>query len=81
MDDNINILYPNKEMYQRICKNIAIKLKEIRLKNNMSQGELSLEADCAKSYIGMIENGQKIPSIKLLTKLATALKIDIRDFF
>lgn len=68
-------------MQDEICKKFAIKLKEIRKAKNISQGDLSLEADCAKSYIGMLENGKRVPTLTTIGKLAKALKVHVKDFF
>lgn len=68
-------------MKDEICRKFAIKLKEIREAKNVSQGKLSVEAECAKSYIGMIENGKKMPTLKIIAKLARALKVHVKDLF
>ena len=68
-------------MNDEICKNFATKLKQIRKAKKISQGKLSVDAECAKSYIGMIENGKRIPNLKMIAKFSRALKIHIKEFF
>lgn len=68
-------------MNDEICKNFAIKLKELRESKNISQGQLSLDADCSKSYIGQIENCQKFPTVKMVAKLSRALGVHVKEFF
>lgn len=68
-------------MQDEICRKFAIKLKEIRKAKKVSQGDLSLEADCAKSYIGMLENGKRVPTLTTIAKLAKALKVHVKEFF
>ncbi len=59
----------------------ATKLQELREAANMSKGQLSVEAECSKSYIGKIESGQKLPGLKTTVKFARALGIHIKDLF
>lgn len=68
-------------MNDEICQNFATKLQELRELKKFSKGKLSVEAECSKSYIGKIECGQKIPSLKTIAKLSRALGIHIRDLF
>lgn len=68
-------------MSDEICKRFATKLLKIREAKKMSQGQLSLEADCSKSYIGQIENGQKFPTVKMIAKLSRALGIHVKELF
>lgn len=68
-------------MTDEICRNFAIKLKKLRESKNISQGQLSLDADCSKSYIGQIENGQKFPTVKMIAKLSRALGVHIKELF
>lgn len=68
-------------MKDEICKKFATKLQEIRKAKKMSQGQLSVEAECSKSYIGQIEGGQKFPTIKMIAKLSRALGVHMRELF
>ena len=47
----------------------------------MSQKDLAYEADLDRSYIASIENGQRNVSIVNIEKIATALKVTIKEFF
>ena len=67
----------NKDVYQKF----ATKLQELRKAKNFSKGQLSVEAECSKSYIGKIESGQKFPNFKMLVKLAEALGVHLKDLF
>lgn len=68
-------------MKDEICKKFAIKLKKIRKSKNISQGKLSVDSGCAKSYIGMIENGKRIPNLKMIAKISSALGVHIKELF
>lgn len=68
-------------MYSDICQKFATKLQELRTAKGFTQEHLALDADIDKSYIGKIENGQKMPTLKTIAKLALALEVHIKELF
>lgn len=54
-------------------------LRNLRLKNNLSQEELANEADLDISQIGRIERGSVNTSLFVLQRLAKALNITLKD--
>lgn len=60
---------------------IELLIKEIRLKNNMTQEELSRKSGISESYISELENNLKMPTILTLCKLAEALEVDISELY
>lgn len=60
---------------------IELLIKEIRLKNNMTQEELSQKSCISESYISELENNLKMPTILTLCKLAEALEVDITKLY
>lgn len=69
------------ESKQDIIEKFAKRLKEIRLKKNISQEKLGFKADLDRTYISGVERGKRNISLRNIEKLATALEIDIIDFF
>lgn len=63
--------------------NILIKfgdnVREIRLKNGLSQDQLAFKADMHRTYIGMIERAEKNITLLNIEKIATALEVEIKD--
>jgi len=57
------------------------RLKEIRLKNNLSQENLANDADIPINQVGRIERAEIYTSLKTVFKLSKALKIDVVEFF
>jgi DNA-binding XRE family transcriptional regulator len=58
------------------------KLKELRLKQGLSQEELSIKSGVSRPTISMIEtNSLDNIESKTMLKLATALNCDIGDIF
>jgi len=51
------------------------RIREARKKNNMTQEKLAEKADIGVMYLGEIERGKKMPSLKILCKIIEALDI------
>jgi transcriptional regulator with XRE-family HTH domain len=65
----------------KLAKRIGRKVVEIRKRRGMTAEKLAYENDLSKGYLSDIENGKRLPSLKLLDKIAKALDVDIRDLF
>ena len=57
------------------------RVKEFRVKLNMSQLQLSREIDVSRQAINMIENDKYNPSLELCIKLAKAFHTDLNSLF
>jgi transcriptional regulator with XRE-family HTH domain len=57
-----------------ICRIAGRNVKAARLMVNFSQEELADEAGIDRTYVSGVERGVRNPSIKVLAKLAKALK-------
>ena len=64
-------------MSDKILKNFGAHVKELRLKKELSQAELAHKGNFDRNYIGMIERGERNPSLKNLVRLAEALEVDL----
>ena len=53
------------------------RLKELRLRNNLSQEKLARKLDITRRTYIYYETGQRYPSIDLLTRIATIFKVSI----
>lgn len=62
-------------------KEIAEKLKALRLANRMTLKELAKKAGCTDAYLSQLERGRANPSIMILKKVASALQVKVVDFF
>ncbi len=63
-------------------KNIANRIRELRIKSGMTQQELSDKADIDWSAYSRIERGKTVNiQINTLEKIINALEIDYPDFF
>lgn len=56
------------------------KIKAARLKQGMTQQQLSARCGLSQAYINELENGRKVnPSIIVLDKLATGLQVPLTE--
>jgi transcriptional regulator with XRE-family HTH domain len=62
-------------------KVLASNMKLNRKKLGLSQAKLAELVNVSDNYIALIETGRRFPSINILESLATAMKIDILEFF
>ena len=60
-------------------KNFGEKLREIRLKNNLTMKQVAKKTKLSASYICRIEQGARNPTIKTLDKLFKAYKMNFID--
>jgi len=57
------------------AKKLGENLKKLRLKKNMSQGDLATTLSVDRAYISNIENGRMNPTLSTLEKIAEAFGI------
>ena len=56
------------------------RVKELRLKQNISQEELAFRCGLSKNYISDVERGTRNISLKSIEKIADGLAIRINEF-
>jgi len=62
-------------MKKEILSKFGNRVREERLKKNLSQEELALKAGVHRTYIGMIERAEKNITLANIEKVAKALNI------
>ena len=63
----------------KILVDFGDKVRELRKEKGLSQEQLSFKADLHRTYIGMIERGEKNITLVNIEKIANALKVSIND--
>jgi transcriptional regulator with XRE-family HTH domain len=63
----------------RILTRFGERVRNERLRHNLSQEELGARAGVHRTYVGMIERGEKNITILSIEKLARALGLRVRD--
>jgi transcriptional regulator with XRE-family HTH domain len=64
-------------MKNDIQKLFGLKVKEYRIRLNFTQEELAFKAGLHRTYVGMIERGERNISLKNIERLSKALNISI----
>lgn len=72
-----NLVFMKKEILIKFGK----KVRDERMKLDLSQEELASRADVHRTYIGMIERAEKNITLENIEKVCKALNLKIRDFF
>jgi putative transcriptional regulator len=57
------------------------QLAKIREQKNITQEELAVAAGVTRAHISKIENGKYMGSIKVLSRIAQVLDVQIEDIF
>jgi transcriptional regulator with XRE-family HTH domain len=60
---------------------IGDKLKDLRTRKNLSQGEIEKRTGLLRCYISRVENNHTVPSVDTIEKMARALEIPMYRIF
>ncbi len=61
--------------------NMRTRMKELRARCKMTQGDLAAAVGVRRETIGNIENGKYNPSLKLAIDIAKTLKAPVEEIF
>lgn len=61
--------------------NVGNAIKMCRTRRGVSQGDLARRADCSVSYLSMLENNQRDPTLSTLKKISEALNVPVGILF
>lgn len=64
-------------MSKIILKKFSKRLKEERLRRNLSQETLAQKAKLSRNFIGMLERGERNVTVATLDDIARALNIEV----
>ncbi len=64
---------------QQLAEAIARKIRELRMAMGWTLDRMSETTGLSKSYLSQIENGDKMPTIATLTKIAYAFRVNVQD--
>ncbi len=57
------------------------KIQKLRKDTGLSQEQLAEKIHISRTHMGHIEQGRKSPSLKVMTKLAKILRVNMSDLF
>jgi XRE family transcriptional regulator of biofilm formation len=64
-----------------LAKQLGKRISAVRHEKGMTSEKLAYEAGISKGYLSDVENGNKLPSLKVLAKLGDVLGVRLRRFF
>lgn len=67
----------SEELRHNICIRFGERIRELRRLNRVSQEGLATLAGVHRTYIGMVERGEKNVTILTMARLAAALNVDL----
>ncbi|PIP32339.1 transcriptional regulator [Candidatus Gottesmanbacteria bacterium CG11_big_fil_rev_8_21_14_0_20_37_11] len=65
--------------HQHILRNFGERLQKVRKSQGISQEQLAALLSMHRTYVGMVERGERNPTIRTLYKIAKALKVKSSD--
>lgn len=65
----------------KLAQRIGKRIRYWKDQKKLTSEQLAYQHDISKGYLSDIENGRRLPSIRMLQKIAKALDVDIRDLF
>lgn len=68
-------------MKEAILIEFGQRVRELRMKNLLSQEQLAEKAHLHRTYIGMIERAEKNITLLNIAKIASALEVSIEELF
>lgn len=70
-----------KSRMERVCSLLGENVRACRQEMGLSQEELAFRAELDRTYISQIERGVSNPSLLVMLKIATVLKMEMVDLF
>jgi transcriptional regulator with XRE-family HTH domain len=70
-----------EERLYQLQSTLAARVRAFRLQRHMSGVELSRASGISKAMLSKIESGERLPSVPVLSALATALGVSVGDLF
>lgn len=62
-----------------ISKKFGKTVRTIRLRKELSQGDIAKRLNVHRSYISGIERGIRNPSLKVIERFAKALEVEVKN--
>lgn len=64
-----------------VREKLGKRIKQLRIKQGLTQEKLAESAKIDYSYLNLIESGKRNPSIKVVVKIARALRVSLSELF
>lgn len=67
--------------HKQTREKLGKKIQKLRKDTGLSQEQLAEKIHISRTHMGHIEQGRKSPSLKVMTKLAKILRVNMSDLF
>lgn len=61
--------------------NVGRAIRWFRQREGISQGDVALRAECSVSYLSLLENNKRDPTLSTITRIANALHVPVGTLF
>lgn len=65
--------------YERVRKQLAHNMRELRRQQELSQEQLALITEIDRTYVSQLEREARNPSLLVLCRIASTLGVDVVD--
>jgi transcriptional regulator with XRE-family HTH domain len=72
---------PDVGLVETLTMNVGQAIRLCRTQRNASQTDVAQKANCSVSYLSMLENNKRDPTLSTLTRIAGALRVPIGVLF
>ncbi len=69
------LLVASNNLFMKTSKRLGHQIQKLRKETGLTQEEFAEKLGISRTHMGHIEQGRKTPSIKLMEKIAKALKV------
>ncbi len=66
---------------ESVIKKVGVRIRKLRLLNNISQAQLAFEAGIPRMQVVRIESGKINTTISTLNAIAKVLNVELKEFF
>lgn len=73
-------MVPTKKIPEKDYR-LARKIQKIRQEKGWTQERLAERVGVSTTFIGYIETGYRVPNLKMVYKIASALSVKVKDIF
>lgn len=75
------LVHPSEEHMSNLAKQLGKRIYLFRKQNDLTQAALAEKARISNEFMSGLERGAKMPSLATLDRIATALRVDLKDLF
>jgi transcriptional regulator with XRE-family HTH domain len=65
----------------KLPKTLGSRIQKLRRNSNLTQEELAEKVGISRAYMGYIEQGRNTPSIEVLQKISSRLRVPLQQLF